>query len=163
MYNISLVKPKWEIVFVIPKKSHMEKGKNKTNKKLLEKAALVKDKYGCYSWTTDSIQYCGSFSKDYKYRPNHNNLESRIHQYLYNHSTNKKNGEPMTNLNIFNNIKKELKSRPVKLKKLSFEKLLIANKKVSFKKYCITPLYVEAVEQLLIYSLRAKGKCKWNR
>lgn len=163
MYNISLVNPKWKLVFEIPILSRLRKGKNKRNIELLKKAALVKEKYGCYSWVTDSIQYCGSFSKDYKHRPNHNNLESRIHQYLYNHSNNKKNGEPMTNLHIFNKIKKELRNRSVKLKRLSFEKLLIANKEISFKKYCDTPLYVEAVEQLLIYSIRAKGKCKWNR
>lgn len=163
MLSLSVIEPSWQSVFTIPAHSRLRKGANERNKNLRDRSAQITQRFGCYSWVADSVYYyCGSFSKDYKNKSIRSNFEGRVFNYLNNHSPNR-NGKPMTNLFIFQNVNRLLRTIDVELKIFSFKRLILSDTEISFDKFSETPFLVLLIEQFLIASFKLQNQCEWNR
>ena len=161
MLNLKIDDFKWKKVLEIKKQKHLQKGSNDFNKSLLAKADKIKNKFGCYCWSNSKvICYVGSFTKPYSHIKS-SNLKGRLHQYLYNHPSNK-NGTPMTNKKVFNKINETLRTSDVQLKILSFSNLVINSKNVCYEDFSSSPDLILAVEKLLIAKYRIKNQNLWN-
>ncbi len=167
--NISLAiqQPQWRTVYTIPKGTALKKGRrHKLYKDITKAAGAVTERFGCYSWGSDTIIfYCGSFAKDYSRGGFKTNLHGRVHNYLQSHGLAKfkRTGRKNTNLMVFDNINKALCQNDILLRLFTFEELEIGNDKVDFVTFSTDPNLVHTVEQLLICTYRRQDQCKWNR
>jgi hypothetical protein len=161
--SIVLHKPQWRNVYTIPMGTSLQKGRHGLYPEIVEAAGNVREKFGCYSWSSDNtVYYCGSFAKDYARGNFKSNLHGRVHNYLQNHKV-KDTGHKNTNLMVFENINYALKQGNVILQQLLFESLHFGNDILDFKSFSNDSNLVHVVEQLLISSLRRLGHCEWNR
>lgn len=163
--NFSLVihQSQWRTIFTIPQGTTLQKGRHGVNRDITKAAASISEKFGCYSWGSDSvIFYCGSFAQDYARGNFKTNLQGRVHQYLQNHGR-KGAKRRNTNLMVFDNINDILKQSNVLLRLFTFESLHIGDDHIDFVTFSMNPDLVHAVEQLLICTYRRQEQCKWNR
>lgn len=162
-FFLKILNSSWETVYQIPQSTLLLKGRRGSYHAIVEAAAQVQERFGCYAWgTAECLFYIGSFSKDYK-RGNHkSNLQGRVHNYLQNHRL-KENGRKNTNLMVFENINTQLQSSRVSLYTFKFEYLEIGEERVDYSYYADNTELVRAVEQLLICSYRRNQQCTWNR
>ena len=162
-FSVILHQPRWQTVYTIPQGIGLQKGRHGLYHNIAEAAGSVGEKFGCYSWRSDStIFYCGSFAQDYRCGKFRTNLEGRIHQYLQNHGR-KDAKRKNTNLIVFENINAALREDNVLLCLFMFQSLQIGDDKVNFAAFSTDPDLVHVVEQLLICSYRRQGQCQWNR
>jgi hypothetical protein len=153
----------WQSIYEIPQSTILLKGRHGLYHAMVEAAAQVLQRFGCYAWgTADCLFYVGSFSKDYKGGRHKSNLHGRIHNYLQNHRL-KENGRMNTNLMVFGNINAALQAGAVSLYLFRFDFLEIGQEKVDYVEYANDPDLVRAVEQLLICSYKRNQQCVWNR
>jgi hypothetical protein len=161
--SLKIHQPQWRTIFTIPLGTVLRKGRHGLYHDITEAAASVNERFGCYSWGSNSvIYYCGSFAQDYTRGDFKTNLQGRVHNYLQNHrqkSTERKN----TNLMVFENINNVLKQSAVLLCLFTFESLEFGNDTVDFATFSTDPGLVHAVEQLLICAYRKQKQCAWNR
>ena len=165
--NFSLVihQADWQTVFEIPQGTTLQKGRHGVYHEIIEAAAPISARFGCYSWANNSsIFYCGSFAQDYARGNFKSNLQGRVHNYLQNHGrkgTKRRN----TNLMVFDKINERLKQSNVLLRLFTFESLDVGDDHVDFVTFSTKPEpeLVHAVEQLLISTYRRQEQCTWNR
>ncbi len=163
-YSLSITNPSWQLVFAIPQGSRLQKGRHGLYQEIVAAAKAVPDRFGCYSWGTEShIYYCGSFAKNYKGKNYKTNLHGRIHNYLQNHRIRASTGNKNTNLTVFENVNQVLKHESVLIQLFFFESLEVNGEQVSLEDYKQDASLVLAVEALLICSYRKMGQCEWNR
>ena len=162
--DLKLNNANWNDIYTIPKGVVLQKGRHGLYHEMVDAAASVDLRFGCYGWVIepDTICYCGSFSRDYSNRDFKSNLHGRLHNYLQNHGS-KKSERKNTNLMVFDNVNAALREAAVKFQYLKFESLEIGNDVIVYDEYCQDPSLVKAVEQLLITSYRRLGQCEWNR
>lgn len=162
-FNLEIIEPIWNVVFVMPKGTVLEKGRHGIYHEIVEGAGRIQSKFLCYAWgTRDKVHYCGSVARNYSRGNYKSNLHGRVHNYLQNHRT-KPNGRINTNLMVFENIRKLLLTDDVYLCVLTFDSILFGGDRVSYIEYTNDPELVHATEQLLIASYKRKGECVWNR
>jgi hypothetical protein len=163
--DLSLIiqNPQWTPVFVIPQGTVLPKGRHGLYPEITRAAAAVNNRFGCYSWGSQSeVYYCGSFAQDYARRSFKSNLHARVHNYLQNHRI-KETGQKNTNLMVFEKINEALMNEDIILSVFSFEEVKFSNCAYSFSQYCQDHDLVHTVEQLLITFYRKQGQCQWNR
>jgi hypothetical protein len=163
--DLSLIihNPAWISVFAIPQGAVLSKGRHGLYHEITRAAAAVSNRYGCYSWGSQSeIYYCGSFAQDYVRGGFKSNLHARVHNYLQNHRI-KATGQKNTNLMVFEKINESLVKENIILSIFSFEEINFADGSYSFSQFCQDPDLVHTVEQLLISWYRKQGQCQWNR
>lgn len=147
---LRIINPSWQPVYTIPQGTTLLKGRHGLYHAMVEAAAQVQQRFGCYAWgVTDFIYYVGSFSKDYTSGRHKSNLHGRLHNYLQNHRL-KKNGRKNTNLMVFENLNTELKARAISLYLLNFDFVEIGQEKAPYVYFTNNPDLVRSVEQLLI-------------
>jgi len=124
----------WNNVYTIPKGTVLQKGRHGLYHEMVDAAALVSVRFGCYGWAieSDTICYCGSFSKDYTKSEFKSNLHGRLHHYLQSHGSPKPERKN-TNLMVFDNINTALRVAAVKFQHLEFESLEIGNDVSTYK------------------------------
>lgn len=161
---LKLSNARWISVYTIPGKTVLRKGRHGLYHEMVDAAASVPTRFGCYAWIKepDVVCYCGSFSKDYANVEFRSNLHGRLHNYLQNHG-NTKSERKNTNRMVFDNVNDTLKDGEVRFEYLCFDSIEIGKESLSFDEYCTDPSLVKAVEQLLIASYRRIGQCEWNR
>jgi len=163
-FSIKLHKPQWKIVCTIPKGTVLQKGRHGVYREIIDATKLVKQRFGCYAWQSDTtVYYWGSFAKDYIHGNFRTNLQGRIHNYLQNHRINSKTDRKNTNLMVFENLNSTLKSKDVSLGILVFDRLNIGNDEIDFPIFTQDADLVHAVEELLICGYRRQKQCEWNR
>lgn len=162
-FSLILHQPQWQIVYTIPQGTVLEKGRHGLYHNITRAAASVGERFGCYSWRSDSIIfYCGSFAQDYRRGNFKTNLQGRIHNYLQNHGR-KDAKRKNTNLRVFENINAALRQGNVLLCLFTFDSLQIGDNRVNFAAFSTDPDLVHVVEQVLICTYRRQGQCEWNR
>ncbi|MCL4559893.1 MAG: hypothetical protein M1281_04655 [Chloroflexi bacterium] len=161
--SLTVHNPAWTPVFAIPQSTILLKGRHGLYPQIIQAAAAVNNRYGCYSWGSQSeVYYCGSFAQDYILGGFKSNLHARVHNYLQNHRINE-TGQKNTNLMVFEKINEALVKEDIILSVFSFEGINFTNGTYNFSQYCEDPDLVHTVEQLLISWYRKQGQCQWNR
>jgi len=162
-FTLILHQSEWRTIFTIPRGTVLQKGRHGLYHEIIKAAQSVKDRFGCYSWGSESvIYYCGSFT-DYARPEFKTNLQGRIHNYLQNHRLNERTGRKNTNLIVFESINKALRQSDIFLRLLTFESLEIDDAQINFDTFTKDPNLIHAVESLLICNYRRQRQCEWNR
>lgn len=160
---LRLLNPRWVLVFRIPYKTVLPKGRHGPYHDISTAAGNVHWRYLCYSWGDSSrIFYVGSVAADYVRGNFRSNLQARVHNYLQNHRT-KETGHKNTNLMVFEKINEALQSGDVFLRIFEFDSLTTPRGLIAFQGYTEDPDLVRAVEQLCLWHYRQDGQCTWNR
>jgi hypothetical protein len=162
-FSLRLNHPEWQDVLRINKGTILQKGRHGLYHEMILATQSVKQKFGCYSWESDSIiYYIGSFAQDYARGDFKTNLQGRIHNYLQNHRI-YKTGRKNTNLFVFESINKAVEQNDMSLRVLKFESLEINDEWIDFDAFSKDSNLVHSVESLLICCYRMQEQCKWNR
>lgn len=133
--SLKVVRSSWEIVYQIPKGTHLVKGRHGLYHEIVTAAGKISERFGCYSWgAPEELFYIGSFSKDYKRGDHKSNLHGRIHNYLQNHRE-KESGQKNTNLMVFENINRALVAQDVMLYIYKFDCLELGIERIEYANY----------------------------
>jgi hypothetical protein len=155
--------PIWKPVFMIPRNTTLQKGRHGLYHNIIEKAAHIEDRFGCYSWGSSSeIFYIGSFSKDRKNKRFHSNFHGRIHNYLQNHRL-KENGRKNTNLMVFENLNSILKTQEIFLRIFTCDLVSFGYHEWTMAQFSEDAELVLSCERLLISWYKMLKQCQWNR
>ena len=163
-FSIEILNPSWELICKVERGTKLAKGKNDQSQRILHTAAKITQRFGCYSWATDTaIMYCGSFSRDYSGKQFRTNLEGRVYQYLNNHKRDS-NGMPKnTNAEIFDQINQTCVDSDLFLRILQFDRLCLGHESIDYLSYSLEPYLVHAVEKLVISTYHHQSQCSWNK
>jgi len=164
--NLAIEHATWKPVVTIPKEQQLERGvKNAYNKKLLNAAKKIDDRFGVYSFQdteTGYVFYCGSFSP---YKGKVTSLEGRLKQYLGNHENG--TGKPNTNLRVFQNLNHQLLTSSVTLSLLQLNNTTIFDRSGSdLNMFRFSSpnqeILAQTLEQVFILYYKQHAEAPWN-
>lgn len=161
--TVKILRPNWNTIYTLQRGQRLLKGRRtEIYQPIMEACKTVEDESGIYAWgnNDNEINYIGSFST-YVRGDMDTSLQGRIHNYLQNHSKNKKDN-PNTNLRVFNLIREKLQSSDVYLFHLNFNSLEFTEESIDFLTFSKTKYIVAGIEQMLITFYKKKNQCSWN-